>query len=113
MAIDKVQGNLHSDSDLPSVNTIWLEHLQHLPGRIKAIYANVQLLRKCAEDAKKDARLWASRSEGDQGKEFDDEPEERLAEGSTWRPGEMEIRFTLQDLLANKIGRASCRERVC
>ena len=50
---------------------------------------------------KRDAQLWANRSEGDEGKEFD-EPEEGLAVGSTWRPGEMEMRFTLHDLLANK-----------
>ena len=59
MAIDKLQGYTHSDSGLASVNTVWLQHLQHLPDRIKAIYANVKLLRKSAEDAKKDALLWA------------------------------------------------------
>jgi len=37
MAIDKLQGYLHSDLDeLSSVNAVWLEHLQHLPDRIKA-----------------------------------------------------------------------------
>jgi hypothetical protein len=102
MAVDKLQGYTHSDSDLFSVNnTVWAEHLQHLPDCIKAIYSNVKLLRKCAGDARKDAQLWANRSEGDQGKEFD-EPEERLAVGSTWRPGEVEMRCTLYDLLANK-----------
>jgi len=101
MAIDKLQGYAHSDSGLASVITVWLQHLQHLPDRIKAIYANVKLLRKSAEDAKKDALLWANRNEGDEGRGFD-EPEEGLPVGSTWRPGEMEMRFTLHDLLANK-----------
>jgi PIF1-like helicase len=101
LAIDRLQGYTHSDSGLPSVNEVWLEHLQHLPGRIKAIHSNIKLLRKSAEDARKDAQLWANRSEGDEGKEFE-EPEEGLAVGSTWRPGEREMRFTLHDLLANK-----------
>jgi hypothetical protein len=48
----------------------------------------------------KKAQLWANRSEGDEGKEFE-EPE-GLTVGSTWRPGEKELRFTLHDLLASK-----------
>ena len=83
------------------MNEVWLEHLLHLPSRIKAIHSNIKLLRKSAEDARKDAQLWANRSEGDEGKEFE-EPEEGQAVGSTWRPGEMQMRFTLHDLLANK-----------
>ena len=83
------------------MNEVWLEHLLHLPGRIKAIHSNIKLLRKSAEDARKDAQLWANRSEGDEGKEFE-EAEEGLAVGSTWRPREIEMRFTLHDLLASK-----------
>ena len=76
------------------MNKVWLEHLRHLPGRIKAIHSNIKLLRKSAEDARKDAQLWANRSEGDEGKEFE-EAEEGLAVGSTWRPRGIEMRFTL------------------
>jgi hypothetical protein len=63
--------------------------------------SNVKLLRKSAEDARKDAQLWANRSEGDEGKEFE-EAEEGLAVGSTWRPCEIEMRFTLHELMASK-----------
>jgi PIF1-like helicase len=101
MAIDKLQGYMHTDPDLSSVNTVWLEQLQHLPERIRAIHSNVKLLRKCAEDAKRDAQLWASRSEGDEGREFD-EPEEGQAVGTTWRPDEVDMRFSLHEVLANK-----------
>jgi hypothetical protein len=100
-AIDKLQGHTYSDTGVPSVNEVWLEHLQYLPGRIKAIYSNIKLLRKSAEDARKDAQLWASRSEGDEGMEFE-EPEEALTVTPTWRPAEMEMRCTLHDLLASK-----------
>ena len=87
-------------------NKPFIEHLQHLPDRIKAIYFNVKLFRKCAADDKKDAQLWASRSEGDEGKEFERSLTSRKKDwrsiGSTWRPGEVEMRFSLHDLLANK-----------
>ena len=92
---------MHSDISLPSVNKVWLEHLLYLPERIKAIHSNIKLLRKSAEDARKDAQLWANRSEGDEGREFE-EAEEGLAIGSTWRPGGVDMRFTLHNLLASK-----------
>ena len=38
------------------MNTVWLEHLQHLPDRIKAIYSNVKLLRKCTDRKEVDNR---------------------------------------------------------
>ena len=101
MNIDKLQGYTFPDLNLPTVNTVWLECLQHLPGRIKAICSNIKLLRKCAEDAKKDAQLWASRSEGDGGKEFE-EPEEQPAISSGWRPSEIDMRFSLHEFLTNR-----------
>ncbi|PVH90314.1 hypothetical protein DM02DRAFT_496337, partial [Periconia macrospinosa] len=44
------------------VNAIWEKQKRLLPRRLVAITGNVQLLRRSAEDAKRDARQWASQS---------------------------------------------------
>ncbi|KJZ68594.1 hypothetical protein HIM_12014 [Hirsutella minnesotensis 3608] len=47
------------------ITGIWRNYEATLCPRLRSRVANISLLRKSAEDARKDARLWASRSEGD------------------------------------------------
>jgi len=47
------------------ITDIWLAHETSLSQRLRFYVSNVSLLSKSAEDARKDAKLWASRSEGD------------------------------------------------
>jgi hypothetical protein len=44
---------------------IWWNYIANLCPRLLSHITNISLLRKLAEDACKDAKLWASRSEGD------------------------------------------------
>ncbi|PVH96965.1 hypothetical protein DM02DRAFT_534146, partial [Periconia macrospinosa] len=44
------------------VNAIWEKQKRLLPRRLVAITGNIQLLRRSAEDAKRDARQWAAQS---------------------------------------------------
>ncbi|EWY79571.1 hypothetical protein FOYG_17265 [Fusarium oxysporum NRRL 32931] len=47
------------------ITHIWSNYEASLCGRLRFHVANISLLSKSAEDARKDAKLWASRSEGD------------------------------------------------
>ncbi|RSL78064.1 hypothetical protein CEP52_017666, partial [Fusarium oligoseptatum] len=49
----------------PDITGIWQNFADTLCARLRLCIANISLLRRSAEDARKDARLWASRSEGD------------------------------------------------
>ncbi|KAL4403586.1 hypothetical protein CABS03_15038 [Colletotrichum abscissum] len=75
---------------------IWKNLHTELPGRVQAIVNNIRLLQKSAEDAKRDARLWASRSEGDEGYEFDG-AEEDQEPGGEWYPDKTDLRHTFHD----------------
>jgi hypothetical protein len=44
------------------VNVIWERHKGLLSRRLAVIVGNIQLLQRCAEDAKRDARQWAAQS---------------------------------------------------
>ncbi|KAG7408961.1 ATP-dependent DNA helicase PIF1 [Fusarium oxysporum f. sp. raphani] len=57
---EKFLSEIHSD-----ITSIWQSLAATLCPRLRSHVANISLLRKSAEDARKDARLWASRSEGD------------------------------------------------
>ncbi|RSL75840.1 hypothetical protein CEP52_017823, partial [Fusarium oligoseptatum] len=57
---DRFLSNTHGD-----VADIWLRYEASLCRRLRFHVSNISLLSKSAEDARKDARLWASRSEGD------------------------------------------------
>ncbi|KAM4064310.1 PIF1-like helicase [Hirsutella rhossiliensis] len=46
------------------ITSIWTRHRAGLCPRLRFHVSNICLLRKSAEDARKDAKLWASRSEG-------------------------------------------------
>ena len=59
---------------------------------------NIRLLHNSAEVAKKDAKLWASRSEGDEGKEFEG-ADESLPPGAVWRPTNADMRYTFHDAI--------------
>ena len=74
---------------------------RHFPERIRAIYSNIKLLRKSAEDAKKDAQLWASRSEGDVGAEFEGIEDTDLPSGASCRPGETKMLLAFHDVLTD------------
>lgn len=52
----------HNEGD---VTDIWRSHETQLSPRLRFHVSNISLLRKSAEDARRDAKLWASRSEGD------------------------------------------------
>ncbi|XP_044718875.1 PIF1 protein [Hirsutella rhossiliensis] len=56
--------NFISES-LGDITDIWTTHRAGLCPRLRFYVSNICLLRKSAEDARKDAKLWASRSEGD------------------------------------------------
>jgi hypothetical protein len=107
LAVDELQGHRHQDPSLPTVNTIWFQHLERLPERIKAIHSNIKLLRKSAEDAKKDAQLWANRSEGDEGREFEETEDVDLPTTTSWRPGETEKRLAFHEILSDMHDRDS------
>ncbi|KAJ3454832.1 hypothetical protein MRS44_013432 [Fusarium solani] len=47
------------------ITGIWSNYAATLCPRLRSHVSNISLLRKSAEDARKDAKLWASRSEGD------------------------------------------------
>ncbi|KAG6996878.1 ATP-dependent DNA helicase pfh1 [Fusarium oxysporum f. sp. conglutinans] len=47
------------------ITDIWSTYEDSLCGRLRFHVLNISLLSKSAEDARKDAKLWASRSEGD------------------------------------------------
>ncbi|KAH7109374.1 hypothetical protein B0J13DRAFT_490134, partial [Dactylonectria estremocensis] len=47
------------------ITNIWSDYEAALSPRLRFHVSNISLLRKSAEDARKDAKLWASRSEGD------------------------------------------------
>ena len=47
------------------ITDMWLDYEAALSPRLRFHISNISLLRKSAEDARKDAKLWASRSEGD------------------------------------------------
>jgi hypothetical protein len=47
------------------ITDIWSTYEASLCGRLRFHVANISLLSKSAEDARKDAKLWASRSDGD------------------------------------------------
>ncbi|KJZ68027.1 hypothetical protein HIM_12582 [Hirsutella minnesotensis 3608] len=65
------------------ITDIWLRHEASLCRRLRFHVSNISLLSKSAEDARKDAKLWASRSEGDDTVDIDfpldedDDDEER------------------------------------
>jgi hypothetical protein len=44
------------------INDIWKRQKQSLPRRLAAITGNIELLKRSAEDAKRDARQWAAQS---------------------------------------------------
>jgi hypothetical protein len=81
-----------------SPGALWESLRETLPKRVLAVANNIHLLHKSAEDAKKDAQLWASRSEGDQGPEFEG-AEERYTPGEAWGPTEADQQSTLHDAL--------------
>jgi hypothetical protein len=47
------------------ITKIWSGYENTLSNRLRFYVSNISLLRKSAEDARRDAKLWASRSEGD------------------------------------------------
>ncbi|KAH8743149.1 hypothetical protein F5883DRAFT_477354, partial [Diaporthe sp. PMI_573] len=57
---ERFLSNTHGD-----IADIWLGYEASLCRRLRSHVSNISLLSKSAEDARKDARLWASRSEGD------------------------------------------------
>jgi hypothetical protein len=70
------------------VNTIWERQKKLLPRRLAAITRNIQLLRRSAEDAKRDARQWEAQSgEEDPTAETTDHMPDDREEGdqSRWR----------------------------
>ncbi|KAF6804548.1 hypothetical protein CPLU01_16050, partial [Colletotrichum plurivorum] len=77
----------------------WTDLSQHLPGRIASVVRNVQLLHKTAEDARRDQQLWASRSEGDEGADFDGADDEDLP-GAGYTPNHSDLTETLMDAVA-------------
>ncbi|GJC89504.1 hypothetical protein ColLi_12342 [Colletotrichum liriopes] len=79
---------------------LWTSLKEDLPERVSAFVDNIQLLHKSAEDAKKDAKLWASRSEGDEGVEFDG-AEEAPDPGASWKPGESDLRHTFHNVVTS------------
>jgi hypothetical protein len=93
---DKLNGHRYASDDFPSAKGVWQELSETIPDRVKGIVNNVKLLHKSAEDAKKDATLWASRSEGDEEREH--EPaEEGITPGTTWRPQNADMRYSFHD----------------
>ncbi|KAF6794973.1 DNA repair and recombination protein [Colletotrichum musicola] len=79
---------------------VWKDHQPRLPDRIKGYIANIRLLHKTAEDAKKDAKLWASRSEGDQGIEFE-EADDTEMHGEGWEPLSTDVHTTFHELVSS------------
>jgi hypothetical protein len=79
---------------------LWERLRAQMPGRVADVVNNIQLLHKSAEDARKDARLWASRSEGDGGAEYDG-AEDALDPGMAWQPDSTDLRNTFHDAVTS------------
>lgn len=94
----------HQFLELDSVdpNDVYREFTAVLPARVKQLIENVKLLHKSAEDAKKDASLWASRSEGDEGVEFD-KHDESVPAGGHWCPDPGDQRNSLYDVVSDLV----------
>ncbi|KAF6807891.1 hypothetical protein CPLU01_15746 [Colletotrichum plurivorum] len=78
----------------------WAELSAELPPRIATVVSNVQLLHKTTEDARRDARLWASRSEGDEGEEFNGVYDSPLLSNG-WSPSGSDTREMFFDAVTN------------
>ena len=95
---------LTEESD--DINRIWDREKQALPRRLQFYVDNIQLLRKSAEDAKRDAKQWASMSgDGDAtvtGIDLDDADKDQDA---TFQSDEASQIKRLADVLNLAIGR--------
>ncbi|KAF6806949.1 hypothetical protein CPLU01_15849, partial [Colletotrichum plurivorum] len=97
---------IHFASTLPS-RELWIQELyptleQAVPVMSGYLDYNPQGTEEgfyqSAEDAKRDAKLWDSRSEGDQGREFDPVDDE-LDTGTAWQPNTTNLRHAFHDAI--------------
>ena len=91
------------------INDIWERQKQILPQRLGAIAGNIQLLRRSAEDAKRDARQWAAEcGEADplaDPMEFmPSEGEQEMRPGAVYRADRAGSTARLIDVLRNTVG---------
>lgn len=96
---------------LGDINDIWETQKQLLPRRLAVISENIQLLQRSAEDAKRDARQWASQSgEGDPSAESvglanaNDEEEGHECSRRLYRPDTVGCAARVIDVLRSSIG---------
>ncbi|KJZ69562.1 hypothetical protein HIM_11055 [Hirsutella minnesotensis 3608] len=89
------------------INEIWTRARRFLSPRISCLVGNVQLLRRSAEDAKRDAKQWASTS-GDTGGPGSGEVEGSGGEGgeaaSAYEANDVGIATRLIDVLRSAVG---------
>ncbi|KAJ4182051.1 hypothetical protein NW759_17757 [Fusarium solani] len=97
---------LYRETD--DINSIWARAREALPPRISCLVDNVQLLRRSAEDAKRDARQWAA-SAGDAdftaaraGEEAEGEAGEEAA--SVYQSGSIGNATRLIDVVRSAVG---------
>jgi len=89
------------------INTLWERQKQALPRRVSYLADNIQLLRRSAEDAKRDARQWAALS-GDTDRTADTD-ESGIAgndeiSGMMHRPDNTMSAIRLIDVLRSAVG---------
>ncbi|KAL8281707.1 hypothetical protein RB600_008933 [Gaeumannomyces tritici] len=89
------------------INTIWERRRKDLPRRVSFLADNIQLLRRSAEDVKRDARQWAALSgETDPTADADESgiTEGGKGPGTAYRPDNIGNAIRLIDVLRNTVG---------
>ncbi len=88
------------------INDIWTKAHGALCPRISRLVGNVQLLRRSAEDAKRDARQWAASCADDDATatHFDDEGDRDEADGGLYETGKAGDATRLMDVVRTALG---------
>ncbi|OAQ62513.1 ATP-dependent DNA helicase PIF1 [Purpureocillium lilacinum] len=87
------------------INDVWMRARGALPPRISCLVENVQLLRRSAEDAKRDAKQWAaSAGDGDAMVGHMEEGEAGEATAGAYEPSKIGDATRLMDVVRNALG---------
>ncbi|KAJ6436263.1 ATP-dependent DNA helicase PIF1 [Purpureocillium lavendulum] len=88
------------------INDIWIKAQCSLSARISRLVGNVQLLRRSAEDAKRDAKQWAASCGDDDATaaQFDDEGDGDKATGGVYEATKVGDATRLMDVIRTALG---------
>lgn len=88
------------------INDIWEQQLAALPRRVRRLVGNVQLLRRSAEDAKRDREQWAAQSSPPQWMEDEDRDAaiDENEQGGVYRADDAATATRLLDVFRRAVG---------